>query len=177
MEITYTVKPEDIVAFHRYQMHHSPMWRRSITSGILAGFVTSAVLFIVMGGWQSWVNAVFPVLFLIVYLTLYPFYIQRTVNRTGSEMVKDGRNKGLWGPHTLTIDESELVERTEVGENRVKWQGLEKIAASPTHLFFFVSSNSAHIIPRSAFADPEQSERFLHQAELYFGNASEKGSR
>ncbi len=171
MEITYTLTPDDVVAFHRFQVRHSPAWRRSILTGIGTGVISAAVLFIIFRGWESWINAVFPVAFPIVYIALYPISVYLGVGRSGLNMVRDGKNKGLWGPHALAIDESGVRESTEVGESSVKWQGVERVAASPSHLYIFTGSNAAHVIPRRAFAEPQQADQFFHQAQAYFESA------
>ncbi|MGE5250159.1 MAG: YcxB family protein [Bacteroidota bacterium] len=44
---------------------------------------------------------------------------------------------------------------------------MERVAANDTHIFIYVSANSAHVIPRAAFTSAQQAEEFLQTARRY----------
>lgn len=70
------------------------------------------------------------------------------MDRQVRRLYKEGTNKGTLGQHELEIDDSGLVERTEVNETRHAWQGVERIVETDTHALIYISSMMAHVIPK-----------------------------
>jgi hypothetical protein len=171
MEVEYTLTPEDIVAFNRYHFMTSPHWRRSYWMGFFWGTLAAILLFIVLSGWKSWWNALFPLVFWLAYLILYPLSVRRNINSFGQRMKKEGDNQAIWGKHRLTISEQELFEATEVGETRLRWAGVERVVENAGYIFIYVSTTSAHVIPKKFFSDHTQSQAFYQTAKKYFDNA------
>ena len=66
--------------------------------------------------------------------------------------------KGHLGRHHISIDEQGLVETTAVGESRVSWAGIDRIERSADAVFIYTTPSAAHMIPRRAFAAPEDQE-------------------
>lgn len=167
MDIDYTLGPDDIVAFNRYHFKASPGTRRSYQRGLLSGVAVAVVLFLVFRGWESWLSALFPVVFLLFYVIAYPWSIRRSINGLGRQVAKEGRNRGLLTAHHFSIDEAGLVDRTSVTETRTSWEGVERVVQTDAHIFIYVSATSAHVIPKSAFATPQQAQEFFELARKY----------
>ena len=79
-------------------------------------------------------------------------------------MQKEGANKAIWGKHNITINDQELAETTEVGESRCRWSGVERVAENEDYIFIYVSTASAHVIPKRFFSSREQAEAFYQAA-------------
>ena len=112
MEVEYILTPEDVVALNRHHFKTSPYWRRSYWMGFVWGTLAAILLFVVLSGWKSGWNALFPLLFWITYLILFPLSVRQNINSFGQRMKKEGDNKAIWGKHRLTINEQELMERS-----------------------------------------------------------------
>lgn len=171
MEIEFTLTPQDIVAFNRYHYMNSPALRRSYWRGFLWGAVAAIMLFIMFSGWKSWWNALFPVLFLLIYMILFPLSVRRNINALGRRMQTEGKNRGVWGKHYIRIDEQELFEKTDVGESRWRWIGIERVVENNEYIFIYVSTTSAHAIPKRCFSSSEQAEAFYQTAKKFYDDA------
>jgi len=164
MDIDYTLGPDDITAFNRYHFKASASTQRSYWRGLLTGVGVALFLFVVFRGWESWISALFPVVFLLFYVVAYPISIRRTISGIGKQVAKEGRNAGLLTTHHFSIDEAGLVDRTSVTETRTSWEGVERVVQTDAHIFLYVSATSAHVIPKAAFATPQQAQEFFEFA-------------
>jgi hypothetical protein len=77
-----------------------------------------------------------------------------------SKMVDEGKNNDLLGSHSLIADEKELIEKSKNGETHLNWDGVEKIVSAENHLFIYVSSISANVIPKRAFENQNTMDEF-----------------
>ena len=68
------------------------------------------------------------------------------------------------GFHEVTISDTGVFEKSDVGESTISWKGIERIAATPEHLFLFVNSLSGHAIPKGAFKSEEEFLLFCAEA-------------
>jgi hypothetical protein len=171
MEITYTLTPEDVVAFNRHQFETSPSLQRSYRMGFLWGVLAAAAFYLILGAWDNPWNALFPALFLIIYLIWYPLTIRRNLSRVGQRMKTEGANRRVWGRHTLTLSETELTAESEFEYSRLRWAGVERVDLTETHIFIYDSTTSAHVIPKRCFADLQAAQAFYHAAKNYSDRA------
>ncbi len=171
MEAEYTLTLDDYIAFQRYMMRTSPALRRSIRIGYVAVVVIVLVFFYATEGWSSWPNALFSLAFLVACLALYAWLVRSSAERTGRRLMKEGKNKGTFGQHTLKLSQDGVVETTEVGETRASWAGIERVAENETYIFIYLSSTSAHVIPKRSFASATQAEQFYQLAQDYYRHA------
>lgn len=149
-----------MVAFNRHYCAHSPAIRRTkLTYTLLvSALLIAGSLFVplIEGVTRPIIVAaavVFAGLFSVVFSYTFPALMDRQVRR----LYKEGTNKGTLGQHELEIDDSGLVERTEVSESRQSWQGIERISETEKHTFIYISSMMAHVIPKHSVTtgDPD----------------------
>ena len=62
-------------------------------------------------------------------------------------MPSKGKNKALLGQHEYEIREDVLSDKTEITEESVRFQGIEKIVSTRRHIFVFLGSFQGMIIP------------------------------
>jgi YcxB-like protein len=171
MEIEYTLTPEDVKAFSRYHHRTSSLTRRSIQMRIMWGMLASAMLvctfYRMMGGWTLIIVA----LFWLLYLLTYPSLIQMNINAYVKRIQKEGKNKAVWNKHRLTINAEELIEKSEVEETHLRWTGIERLAENSDYIFIYVTTVSAHVIPKRYFSDNAQAQLFYQTAKNYFDQA------
>ncbi len=171
MEVEYTLTLDDYIAFQHYMMRTSPALRRPIWMGYAAIVVLISLLFYFNEGWKSWENVLFSLAFLVGGLALYAWLVRSSAGYTARRLMKEGKNKGTFGQHTLKLGQDGVVETTEVGETRASWAGVERVTESETYIFIFLSSSMAHVIPKRSFASATQAEQFYQLAQDYYRHA------
>jgi hypothetical protein len=82
-------------------------------------------------------------------------------------VLAEGKNKGVIGRHKITLNESGLTETTIVNSEFRTWQGIERIEENDIYIFIYISANSAHIIPKKAFANNNLMKDFIDLANSY----------
>ena len=110
---------------------------------------------------------VFAALVTIAFYLIFPSEMDRIARR----LYNEAKQPGLLGLHELEISKEGIVEKTEFNESRQSWRGVEKIVPTETHLFIFISSISAHVIPRHE-VNVGELEQFIAQAEQWWQEAN-----
>lgn len=69
-------------------------------------------------------------------------------------------HRGVLGPHTITLSDEGLLEKTEFNEGRWNWSGILRVQTSNDFIFAFVNDSLVHLIPKRAFASPAAALEF-----------------
>jgi YcxB-like protein len=153
MIVKFEISLKDLVAFNRYHCANSPtIKRRKLFCMLLVpGLLIAAALFIspteevgrpvIVAG---------AVVLSVLYAVAFNYTFAASMDRNVRLLYKEGTNKGTIGQHELEIDDRGLVERTEAGESRVIWRAVERIAETEEYAFIYLSSVTAHVIPKQA---------------------------
>ncbi len=174
MDISYTIEPRDVVAFNVYQFEHSPSLRSSYRMGYFWLGVLSLLFAFFTSAWQHWILfggwLVFSLVLFVGYRPLTYWNLRRSIQRTN----KEGRNLGIWGKHTIVLQEKELVESSDAGHTSTRWSAVERIEQNDNHIFIYTSAHAAHVIPKRSFSDAKQAEEFYTTARGYLERARAK---
>ncbi len=166
MEVSYELTPDDLYAFQWRAVFESPMGRR--TRRIVYGAWTLAVLlfsavpaigrdgFVLSRMSFTFLALALPIV-LVVQWCLERWLVRRAILRLLREE-KPGR--GQLGTHRIVVSEDGLIESTAVGESRTSWVGVDRIEQNPAYIFIYTSPSAAHLIPKRAFSDGQEAERF-----------------
>jgi hypothetical protein len=73
------------------------------------------------------------------------------------------RDRGFLTEHSITISDRGLIEETEVNRTEVKWTAITRVVRTRRYILVFLSPIMAHIIPRRAFADSAECDRFYSE--------------
>jgi hypothetical protein len=165
MEITYTIEPRDIIAFNKRQFETSPSNRRSYRTGYLWIAAASILFGLVTTAWQNWLTASAWLVFTLSMLLLYHPLVYHSLRSIPTRMQEEGRNRGVFGPHKISLHEKELVETSEAGEGRWWWSAVERVVQDQNYIYIYTTAISAHVIPKRAFTDPVQAQAFLREAQ------------
>lgn len=164
MEITYTIEPQDLVAFNIYQFEHSRSLRTSYRMGYFWLAVISLLFAFFTSAWQHWILfggwLVFSLVLFLGYRPLTYWNLRRGIQRTS----KEGRNRGLWGKHTIVLHDKELEESSDAGHTNTWWSAIERIERNDDYIFIYTSAHSAHVIPKRSFDDGTQANEFYETA-------------
>lgn len=71
------------------------------------------------------------------------------------------RNKWVVGDHCFIVDDAAICEQAGSLETRVKWNGVRKLSVGEDHAFFYYAPNTAFIVPKRAFTDESDFNRFV----------------
>jgi hypothetical protein len=115
----------------------------------------------------STVMAVLFILAAVVWVCLYPLYLNKLVRRGIRKVIEENRSNDTFGAQTLSISPEGVASTNQTIRFEVKWKGITKIVPADTGIFIHTSSTAAVIIPDSAFDTVNTRERFLEEALRY----------
>jgi hypothetical protein len=161
LEVKYNIDREDVWQFTRYVYWNLPRYRRNIYLTVAA--VPVAVF---MVGRLMEPNLVLNVAVALLVGVLMPGAIYWNTKR---EVMKLPSGKpGLLGEHTITIGPEGIRERTVVNDGTHTWDGIHTIVADKHHIYLFIDTHMAHIIPKRAFASENEAQAFLNTSRQYW---------
>ena len=151
MEIEYELTAEDVVAFNLYHVKHSKVgknslqWQRYVSPLIFLLFAYFLSVFTDMPKGPLFATFGFTA---ILWVILYPKYFYFHITRQVSKMLKDGKNEGLVGEHTMKMNKAGIHDKTTVGETNVQWVGVKNLIEDADYFYIYTSTVSAYIIPK-----------------------------
>jgi hypothetical protein len=164
MEVRFFLTGQDLWTFQKYVLRR--------TGGLVMFVVLLAIIFILglaitsLSPSSDLLISLSPVflallgVILLVYLLLW-----RT--RIGA-----ARYLALQGEQIITISPEGFRQRNNFTDSLIFWRAFKSFTAEKDNLYFIVHSNRmlAHIIPRRAFATPQDAEAFLALAQTYWAH-------
>jgi hypothetical protein len=181
LRVDYHLTLEDLVEFNFYhQSNSSPMRRRM---WFIRGLGLAGIAF---GGLWTWLTmtrqadmgmagAIAIVVGSAVFLVASTASRRRANLRKLLEgMFREGRNENLFGLHRAWVSPRGIRRISRFVDATFQWQAVEKIAASPHAVYIYDSAASAIIVPRSAFGDEAEFQRFLETAQKFWRQAVRK---
>lgn len=81
-----------------------------------------------------------------------------------------GRDQALQGEQIITISPEGFRHRSNLTDNMISWRAFKTITTDKYNLYFIIGPARmvAHLIPRHAFATPQEAETFLGLAQRYW---------
>ena len=98
---------------------------------------------------------------------LFPFSFRRSLRRNVLAMLKEGRNRGLLGTKEVTLTPAEIRSTGAMGMTTTAWPAVERVVVDGDVLYLYISSVSAVVVPRRAFAQDADFEAFVETARKY----------
>jgi hypothetical protein len=172
MEVEYELTRDDLYAFQWRAIFSSALGRRT-TGKVYLGWFLALLLFSLVpaigpdGFVISRMNftflaVAFPIV-VVIQWCLERWLMRRTILKLLKEE-KPGR--GQLGRHQVVLGEDGVVESTAVGESRTSWAGVDRIEQNPQYIFIYTSPAAAHVIPKRAFRDMQEAERFYQFSKI-----------
>ena len=185
MKVEYRLGRTDAIAFNMFFIRHSPTVRRQRATAVVFGMIATTTIpaffiFLVEGSWEAvedflWLLALLPIAFLVWYSLRINQWTQRSVGR----MFNEGKREATDVDASLAIEEGGLrstaTEPELQSETLVKWSRIERVAVNDEYAFYFFSGVQAMILPRRAFDDPQEFQRFTDEVAARSGVAVESG--
>ena len=166
--VTYELSVDDMVSLSDDQMRRSKALRRQARGAIVG---TTAV--VVLGIGTAFTLAlqrlgVFHIVFIAVFTTIFLFLLWRATLHSRRNSVRklfaEGKNLLMIGPHRVDLHEGYLTSSSPVAQSHFRWDVVEAIERTDAHVFIYVSSLAAIVIPLAAFASPDEADAFNAQA-------------
>ena len=171
MQIDYDLTVEDAAAFSVYNFRTSSRIKRRLRLSQAAGILATLVFAVLWPDWSSVERLIFTVLLLLLFVFGYPQYYRWAIRRNASKAYSATKSKGVLGKHTVVIEPSGVTETGSVSESKVAWSGVEKIVDDNQYIYIFTSPLQAHVIPKRAFRNNEESQTFLETAKRFFSQS------
>jgi hypothetical protein len=174
VEIEHDLTPEDVIAFQKFHLASPTKAERGLRRQNWIGIVFFGLLSLLgvaaslNGEWS--IATVFAVIAFggILLSTLFrrqflAWQIRRTLRKV--EYAKE------LGWRRMEISPEGLRITTDETTTTLKRSGVERLAGTNEHAFFYVSPNSAHILPRLAFNTVDEVWEFVDTARRYRSEA------
>ncbi len=144
--------------------------------------VLTLLLSALLAALGAWIRAPLPfwltgALIIALWWSVYPHRVAALARASTERSYREGKNRGLLGPHRVTVDAEWLTEATDEREHRTRWRAMEKVERAGEYVFLYVSGFSAVVVPERAFASEAEAEDFVRTCEgLLASNAGERGA-
>ena len=175
MVIQYQSTLEDLLAFNRYHIEHSPSLRRYHWYVRIGASVLCVVVGLIMFYALEHSFRISPILYAVAigmgvcaFFVLPPMIWSSTKKRI-VRMFQEGQNKGMAAPTTLSIDESGIEANNGLGTSKLLWTAIERLAVTDEYAFLYVSAMNAVVVPKRAFASDAQRQEFVQLVRQYHG--------
>jgi hypothetical protein len=183
VEIEFTLTEDDLIAFHKYHTEHPPaptkpvstrgLWLIVVLLSLIVGLSLTA------GGprgnnpyyFYSCLALLLGTLSLIFSL---PRMKNRQIARSVEADLEQAKKARLLGPQRLVIKPEGLTVMVSLRAGFVDWRGIEKVVVTEDHAIFYVTTYSAHVVPKRAFPDELAFMEFV-TAVKRFRRAAEEG--
>lgn len=164
MIFEYELSKQDYIDFNIYHMKNSDTLKRSLHLQQYLLPIFYLIMPFILAGITDIPLVIWLTTFVIVavlWVIFYPKYFMSSTIKRISKLVDEGKNKDMLGKHCIIVDEDGIVEKTENGESRTKWNGVEKVTETEKYVFIYISSIMAYIIPKSVFVSDIIKNEFL----------------
>lgn len=105
---------------------------------------------------EIWPLLIGPLLFCI----LGSPYIRWRTRQMSNRLLSEGQNTGFNGECELLAGVDALTETRPSGSTIRNWASVERIVATPSHLFVYTSGIEAYVVPRRAFSTESEFNTF-----------------
>jgi hypothetical protein len=173
-ELTYELHADDSLAFskHTYQTSRATRLMRT------GGYVLVALVYLVGYAFELWARRFWQweylapvlakqVLELAFYMSVYYLLLRWLFKFMAVRMTKEGRNAGILCKHRVVVDGEAFFDGTDVGDQRVLWRGVERVEQTDAHIFVYIGSATAFVVPKWAFATEREAQEFFQAARTY----------
>lgn len=156
MEIRYNLDEEDYLAFNSFHVRSSKMIIKALR---VQQFLGPVIFFLVPVVFAGLGDESFPALMFIFLLAsvlwvwLYPKFFWRSVMSRTKKALKEGKNEGVYGPHSMWLTEEGVREVNTKGESSVIWSGIEQLKEDKANFYLYTSAFGAYILPKNQLAD------------------------
>jgi len=179
MKIDYQLTKQDYVDFNMNYMSNSKTVKKLFIAQryivpiifLLIPFVMIRVTSIPLRYWFD--------IFLVssvLWILFYPKYFKWTTSKRMLKMLDEGENTDMLGKRSLTLTEEGIMDSSTLSESKTDWNVIEKITQTQKHIFIFISSAAAYILPVRVFKSENEKKKFITKLNYMVDNAKAKNN-
>jgi ABC-type nickel/cobalt efflux system permease component RcnA len=163
MEIRFFLTGEDLWNFQKQALRRAGLLL-IVIFGLIFGIILLTTLI------SPSTNTVFNIFSIVILFFLICFIIWRLRGRMTGSATR--RRLAAQGEHVITISPEGFRHKNNLSDSLISWQAIKEIKTDTHNLYFMVDSNvtMAHVIPRRAFATPQDADTFLAWAQNYWAH-------
>ena len=164
MEVRFYLTGQDVWNFQKQAFR-----RTRVSLILIAVLVVILILFTSLTGSPSNIVVnIAPIILLLVVLGIVVLILRRRI------FGGTARRLAAQGEHTITISPEGFRHKQNLGDAMISWRAIKEIKADTNNLYFMVDSNAlmAHVIPRRAFASPQDADAFLGWAKTFWASGN-----
>ncbi len=164
MEIKYELNKDDYIEFNLNYVENSKAMKKNV---FIQRYLVSIIFLLVPFALKKSTDIPFSywmTVFIIAYtlwVVFYPKYFNKTVKKNVEKMLGEGNSNSLYGEHKLSLTEDGITETNEAEKLEIGWNSIEKIVKTEEHIFIYLDSIKAYIVPKRAFKDNKEEEEFI----------------
>jgi hypothetical protein len=149
VEITYQLRESDLLALSDDFASRSPTARRLVRRASLAVCLATGLLAFALWFFSGEaVGAAVVLLVGIIAAAFIPARFKKNQKSTTAAIYREGKNRALFLPMTLGIDRDTLTWSAASGAGYVRFEYVERVRQTASHLFIYLSVRNAYIVPR-----------------------------
>lgn len=173
MEVEFELAPEDHVALALYHQDNSPKLRGSRRNAVIV-LIIYLLGSLALGLFGPEGSAMFAIIAGPVLLGILAFKTVPSLRRwlllRRLAKSKDGDTHGS-SRMRLALSPEGISQETPGFSGRHRWSGIQGVAKTKDHLFIFIDSSHAYVVPRRAFQSAGDFDAFVTRAEDYLRQA------
>jgi hypothetical protein len=174
VRIKYSLSAVDLLALSE---HHSSALPTLKAAQITTRWVGTMVVYVMVVGVASLFGVhasletrrIAAIVIGTAYFFAYPYLRRRSIQRQINTIYPSrDMNRGVLGDHELELQPDEgLIDRTSAGEYRITWDGIDRIEADAGHLYIYLATNVAHVVPKAGITDGDYDDFTRSVQELW----------
>lgn len=169
INLQFTIDRDDLRAFSRAFYDHSPTVKASLRRSQwvfpILMVIASSYFFFRHGGASPFVFVVAGLLWFLC----YPAYFRRHLVKATEKLLKEGSHEKSLGSYIVSLGEEGLWSESPTGEAKYKWEAVDRILLTDSHLHIYLVGLSGYPIPRRMIDDPK-----IHEAKAFIESKTNK---
>ena len=164
MKIFYKNTMQDLIDLNLYILKNSSVIKKMLITYICYCFilvVIGAMLLYVALGRITPLYIVSTLLIFILSIVFMPKYIKWRRTKQVIKMVNEDKSGNMLSNTTLILDDKGITRDSSISSSKLDWKVVQKVSVTEKHIFIFINSISALIIPLEVFHSISEKESFL----------------
>jgi len=164
MEINYNLTEEDYLNFNMYHIKNSKTGKKALNTQRYISplfFLLVSYVFSIISDIPFFIFFITFLAMSILWVIFYPKYFYSLIIRNTKKFIKEGKNDGLLGDHTMTMTDEGIVDISSNRETKVTWSGIDSFKEDNENLYLYNSSLSAYILPKRELDNVEEVKRYI----------------
>ena len=157
---------DDIIDFNLFHQDHSPsikkqMWAYRVLFTLLIAFVPIIITYF-MRDLVFTLNTILGLLVSVLFFVAFPNMARRSTAQRVQSMLNEGVNNSILGHCVMTLSPEGISTKAVGSESRIDWSKITKVSESEKHIFLYIGSINAYVIPKTAFTNDDVKREFLN---------------